>query len=83
MIFFARKIPEFYIIIARKIFFPEFSPTSVSCAYGYIENIDNIEFDIDISNRIVKNINFLRYYMYFAIFKNYRNISEISRYFLI
>ena len=37
---FARKMPEFYIIIARKIFFPNFrggghvSPAPVSYAYG-------------------------------------------------
>jgi len=39
-------------------------------------NIDNIEFDIDISNRIEssKNVEF---------FDIYRDISEISRYFLI
>jgi len=33
---FARKMPEFYIIIAREIFFPEFgsrSPCPVSYAY--------------------------------------------------
>jgi len=37
--------------------------------------IDNIEFDIDISNRIVKKY---RIFRYIAIFKKYRDISEIS-----
>ena len=45
-------------------------------------NIDNIEFDIDISNRIKssKNIEFFDISRYL---KKYRDISEISRYFLI
>ena len=43
---------------------------------GIYRNIDNIKFDIDI---IESNSQKYRIFRYIAIFKNYRDISEISR----